>query len=176
MRLFQQAAFALSRYAAYAAGAILCLMVLHILVEIVLRTFFATSTFMLDEMVGYGVAAMTFLALGYTFEFGGIIRVNLLLNRFAETGLVRRVIELACILATLFATGVAIWFFFRTVRRAYVRGYVSETLAQIPAWIPEGLMMLGLAIFWLQLFAYFLRIATGESPQGSEHSANLGME
>ena len=65
------------------SAALLVLMVLHILLEIVLRSFFASSTFVLDEFVGYGVAAMTFLSLGYALETDSLIRVQLLLGRSA---------------------------------------------------------------------------------------------
>ena len=176
MHVFQNIVLTISRYAAYASAAILCYMVGHILLEIVLRTFFSTSTFMLDEMIGYGVAAMAFLALGYSFEFGAIIRVNLLLARFSDNGIARRVLELVSICITLFITGVAIRFFFKEVWRAYTRGYVSETLAQVPTWIPRGFLLLGLVLFWIQLLAYFLRIVSGEMPKSADRAANLGIE
>ncbi len=63
MQVFQNIVYTISRYAAYASAAILCYMVGHILLEIVLRTFFSTSTFMLDEMIGHGVAALPFFLL-----------------------------------------------------------------------------------------------------------------
>ena len=44
----------LSRAAGVVSAVLLIGMVLHILLEIVLRAFFSSSTFVLDEFVGYG--------------------------------------------------------------------------------------------------------------------------
>ncbi len=121
MQVFQNNVYTISRYAAHALAAILCYMVGHFFLENVLRTFFSTSTFVLDEMIGYCVTAMAFLALGYTFEFGAVIRVNLPLARFSDNGIARRVLELVSVCITLFITGVAIRFFFKGVWRACIR-------------------------------------------------------
>lgn len=162
MRFIQRFSSAVSLAGAYVAGAILCYMTLHILVEIVLRSFFDASTFIMDEMVGYGVAAITFIGLGHALDFGALIRVNLLLTRLDENGPARRVVEVLCILLTQFVVGVAIWFFAKTVIRNYERGYLSQTISEIPTWIPQACVLVGLAIFSLQLVAYLLRVLSGQ--------------
>ena len=60
MRTFQAAIFTISRVAAALSCVMLVGMVAHILYEIVLRVFFSSSTYVLDEFVGYEVAACTF--------------------------------------------------------------------------------------------------------------------
>jgi TRAP-type C4-dicarboxylate transport system permease small subunit len=162
MRGFQTAAFGLSRIAAGLACLVVILMVLLILYEIVLRTFFASSTYVLDEFAGYGVAAVTFLALGYSFEHGSMIRVGLLVGRL--TGKARRALEVFCALATLWVTSLLVWYLGLAVRRSWTRGEVGNSIAEVPQWIPEGLVLLGLGVFWLQLFAYLIRQITGEPP------------
>ncbi len=137
-------------------------MVAHILIEIVLRYFFSSSTFVLDEFVGYAVAATTFLSLGYSLEHGSLIRVSLLIGR-AE-GPMRRLLEAVCALAGLFVAGLLVWYFWLRVARHWTRGTVSSSIAEVPMWIPEGAILLGLAVFWLQLLAYLLRQITGEAP------------
>ncbi len=162
MQLFQTAIFGLSRLAAGAAALALVGMVGMILYEIILRYFFSSSTFMLQEMVGYGVATCTFLALGYTLEHRGLIRVNVLLTRVGPGW--RRVLEAVSAALTMGAIGMLIWFFWLRVTRHWTRGSVSSSIAEVPLWIPEGVLLLGLGIFWLQLFAYFLRQITGAPP------------
>lgn len=165
---FDRAARGISLAGAVAAAVVIVIMVLHILLEIVLRAVFDTSTFVLDEFVGYGVAAATFLALGYTLEHGAMIRVSLLTDRLSNA-LARRGIELLVVALTLAVTLFVGRFFLRNVVRAWERGSTSESLAEVPLWIPEGVVVVGLAIFVLQLFAYALRVATGgrlvDSPQ-----------
>ncbi len=162
MKLFQTVVFAISRIAAAVACLTLIFMVGHILYEIVLRYAFATSTFVLDEFVGYAVAATTFLALGYSLEHGSLIRVHILIDRLS--GRSRRTLEAFSAVATMAVVSLLIWFFWLRVARHVTRGSVSSSIAQVPMWIPEGAVLLGLAVFWLQLLAYFLRHATGGEP------------
>ena len=158
MQTFQKAVFTISRYAAYVAAAIIMYMMFHILLEIFLRNVFNKSTFVVEEMVGYSVAASAYLGLGYCLERGGLIRVTLLLGRFGENTITRRTIEGFCVVSTIFVVGVAIWQFGRSIIRLYGRGYTSGTMSNIPSWIPETLITLGLVLFWIQLVAYLLRV------------------
>jgi TRAP-type C4-dicarboxylate transport system permease small subunit len=162
LRYFQAAVFAVSRLAAAVACLTLIFMVGHVLYEIVLRYMFATSTFVLDEFVGYAVAATTFMALGYSLEHGSLIRVNILIGR--TRGRTRRALEAFSAAVTLTAVSLLIWFFWLRVARHWARGTVSSSIAEVPMWIPEGAVLLGLAVFWLQLLAHLLRSATGGEP------------
>ena len=165
MQGFQRAVLAVSRLAAWLSGLILVAMVLHILVEIVMRSFFDTSTYVLDEFIGYGVAAMTFLALAYALEEGSLIRVNIVLSR--THGRVRRALELVCASSTLALACFLGWYVLRNWKRDWDRGAVSPSIAEIPMWIPEGLVLLGFILFVIQLAAYVLRLATGGPLIGS---------
>jgi TRAP-type C4-dicarboxylate transport system permease small subunit len=156
VRAFQNAVFGISRGAAVVSAALLVLMVLHILLEIVLRSFFASSTFVLDEFVGYGVAAMTFLSLGYALEEGALIRVQLLLTRSPPPA--RRGLEIVGAGLTLAVSLFLNAHFWSSVSRNWSRGAVSQSIAEVPLWIPEGLVLLGLTLFALQLLAHFLRL------------------
>ena len=162
MSQLQTAVFAISRLSAALAALAMVGMVGHILYEIVLRYFFDSSTFVLDEFVGYAVAAATFLGLGYSLEYGSIIRVNLLIGR--TTGWLRRVLEALCSIAALMAVGLLAGHFGFRVARHWTRGTVSSSIAEVPMWIPEGAVLLGLCVFWLQLLAYLLRQFTDTPP------------
>ena len=155
MQLFQRCVFAISQVSAALACMALIGMVGHILYEIVLRTLFATSTFVLDEFVGYGVAACTFLSLGYALEHGNLIRVNILLDRLG--GVARRAVETICALLTMMATLCLSWFFWLRIERDWARGTTSSSIAEFPSWIPQAAILAGLLVFTLQLFAYGLR-------------------
>lgn len=156
----RQLANVLSLSGAVAAAAAILLVQGVICLEIVLRAFFATSTFMSDELVGYLIAAIGFLPLGYAFAEGGILRVNLLLDRI-NGARVRAAVEMACVLATLAVVGLLVWYFYINVARQFSRGYTSGTMSGIPQWIPTGAMLVGLAIFWFQVFVYGIGVGTG---------------
>lgn len=162
MRMIVDAVDRISRAAAYVAAAILVFMVGHILLEIVLRNLFDTSTFVTAEFVGYGVAAMTYLGLAFSLRTGALIRVNMLLVRLH--GPARRAAEMLCVAMTLALTVFLGWYFWRQLARDYTRGTVSYSIAEVPVWIPEGLVFAGIALFGLQLFAYLVRLGLGDPP------------
>ena len=143
------------------AGALLLLMVGHIVLEMTLRAFFDRSTYVLDEFVGYEVAALTMLGLGYALNTGGILRVNLLTQKLPAG--VLRWLELANVLMVLALMGVLIWFQYAAVATAFGRGTLSGTLSNTPTWIPMAVFLAGITLFALQLVAYAIRlIRTGE--------------
>ena len=159
---FDAAAGAVAKAGAVCGGALLLLMVGHVMLEIVLRTVFASSTFVLDEFVGYGVAAVTFLCVGYAFQEGALIRVGLGLEACQRMPRLRQAIEILCSLIAAVAAWFVTWYFSLSVWRHLIRGNRSETIAQVPLWLPEGLMLVGLGIFSLRVTAYALRLACGQ--------------
>ena len=81
---------ALNKLAAVVSAALLVCMTSLILVEICMR-FFSKSTYMADVLVGYGVAAITFLAAPWALEEGAMIRVTVLTDKMK--GAVRWIAE-----------------------------------------------------------------------------------
>ncbi len=162
MRL-QRTVATLSTWAAYAAGLVMFGMVIIIMVEITLRTFFNQSTFIMDEFVGYGLAAMTFLGLGYTLRENGLIRMKLLITLLS--GAARRVLEVFCVITTLALAVYMTAYFWRSVARNWERESVSASIAEVPLWMPEALLLLGLILFVVQLAAYLASILVAENPR-----------
>lgn len=160
MTLLLRSVARLSLLAGQLSAVLLVAMVLHILFEIVLRSFFDSSTFVLDEFIGYGVAAMTFLSLGYALNEGALIRVNILLGR--TRGRPRLGLELFSVVVTLGLTVFITAYYWRSVARNWKREAVSESIAEIPLWIPEGLVLVGMILFAIQLAAYLLRLTVGD--------------
>jgi len=161
----------LSHAAGVLSAILLIGMVLHILLEIVLRSFFSSSTFVLDEFVGYGVAAMTFLSLGYALNEGALIRVNILLAR--TTGRPRIGLEIFSAAITLAMTVFITVYFWRSFARNWKREAVSESIAEVPLWIPEGLVLAGVTLFAIQLAAYLLRLISGDRKIVGEDTESL---
>jgi len=176
MKAFQKIVFYVSRAAAILAGVIIIYMVCHILLEIFVRSVFSTSTFALDELIGYSVAACAYLGLGYTLENGGLIRVNLVLSKMNPLSGARKVIEIFCCIGTLIAMGLPLWYFGRSVIKKYESGYTSGTMLNAEQWIPESFLLVGLVIFWIQLLAYTLRVFANQVDLDATRAANLGIE
>ena len=145
----------LNRIAAAFAAILLTLMVTLILVEIVLR-FFSRSTFMADALVGHGVAAITFLALGWALEQGTMIRISVITQRLRPAG--RFCLGLLSILAAEVLVLWLMYFEWRAVSRLWARGTTSEHHLPIPLWIPEFFFFVGLTLLAIQLVVMFFKL------------------
>lgn len=141
------------------AALVIASMFVLIIYEITLRALFHSSTYVLDEMIGYGVAASTFLGLGYSLEKGALIRVNILIT-VVKNRLARRALELFSIVAVLYINSLILQSFWKSIVRNYDRNAVSETVAQVPLWLPEGVLFVGLCLFTLQMVGYALTVLT----------------
>ena len=136
-----------------------------ILVEIVLR-YFSYSTFMADALVGHGVAAITFLAMGWAMESGSMIRVSLLHNAVGRR--VRWWLEFFAVIVTLMLMLFLFRFEWRIFARDWSRGTVSEHFLPIPLWIPAGFFLIGLLLVALHLVVRLMRLTTGRFDEDEE--------
>jgi len=157
---------ALNQVAAGAAAILLILMVALILVEIALR-FYSHSTFMADALVGYGVAAITFLALGWALEKGTMIRVSVVTQRLSPKA--RWCADAFSIVCAEALVLFLMFYEWRSIVKLWRRESVSQHYFPIPLWIPESIFFAGLALLALQLLVRLCRLAT----PGREEEASL---
>ena len=141
------------------ASVIMLLVTGHILLEITLRSLFHTSTFVVDEFVGYGVASMTFLALAHALNRDSHIRVSLLSD--GAPVVVRQLLELFAILVAITVWAFVTWYIGKTVWANFQRGVVSETIARTPLWLPQATNLVGLLLLLIALLARALRAVSG---------------
>ena len=130
----------LYRWSGYAAA--LCLVAIALLVcaSIVSRLM---SVYIpgLTEYSGYAMAAASFLALAYTFESGGHIRVELVLSRLR--GRTRLLAELWCLLVATAATTYLAFYIARLVYFSWKFEEHSEGADAILLWKPQAIAMFG---------------------------------
>ena len=151
LRIIETVSTRLSMAGAWVAAALLVYMVCHVLVEIFFRTVLHSSTFSMDEYVGYSIAFMTFLSIAHVFREGRLIRVNILTN--AVSGLASLLVELACIALTFSVISFFSRYVWRSLYRNWERGTISPTLTETPVWIVESVIFCGLCILMLQMLA-----------------------
>lgn len=133
------------------SAVLLVYMVVHILLEIILRNFFSGSTNSMGEYVGYATGAMAFLALGHTFMSRKHVRVSLL-RQFLH-GRAAIVVELFCITVTFAMFAFMARYIWLILVRDYMRGSVSPGLTATPTWYIAAALFTGLVIFLIQLVA-----------------------
>jgi TRAP-type C4-dicarboxylate transport system permease small subunit len=135
-----------------AALAIVAILVI-VCVETVLRQF-QSSLLVTDEIAGYLNAAAIFLGLAWTLREGGFIRVEILYDR--TTGSLRQAIRWLIVLTAAAFTAVLLWVCARHVIYAFDRDTRAVSVIDTPEWIPQSVMVLGLAVLLLQLLAWIV--------------------
>jgi TRAP-type C4-dicarboxylate transport system permease small subunit len=141
----------------------------HILLEIVLRMF-GTSTYVLDEFVGYAVATLTFLGLGYSLERGSLIRVGLIIERIPSSK--RWLFDLFATVTSLVMFAWIYSYWQTNVLRSFKRGTTSESIMETPLWIPQGLVLVGLGLLCFTLFTHALiMLFRQQSPEIPAHAS-----
>ncbi len=124
--------------------------------EIVLRPL-GHSLLVTDEMGAYLNAAIVFLGLAHTLRHGGFIRMEVLYDRLGPR--TRRAATWAFLLASLLFAGLLTWLAWKHVAYAFSRDTRAISILATPEWIPQSLMLLGLAALVLQLLAFALERA-----------------
>ena len=75
------------------------------------------------------------------------------------------VLELFSVSLTLIVVGLITYYFWtKTFWRDLIRGTVSESIAEVPLWIPEIFALIGLLLFALQLTAMLVRLMVSGVP------------
>lgn len=133
------------------AGLILIYSACHILLETALRSLYGLSTHVLDEFIGFSILSITFLSLAWTLRSGTMIRVNIVTNAFSfrvQDWIDRFVSAAAFALMAFFC-----FYFLRNFNKDWSRGAVSESVAEVPLWIPDLVVLIGAVLLALQLLA-----------------------
>lgn len=153
IRLLAIASRRLNQLSGALAMLLIAYLLCHILLEIVLRLF-GTSTYVLDEFVGYSIATITFLGLGYSLERNGLIKVNILIDRLPKKH--HWLLELLISFVTFALFSWISYYWYINVLRSFKRGITSQSIAETPLWIPEGMVLIGLSLLCLTLFVRML--------------------
>lgn len=154
----------LSNWASNVSAVVLGLMTILILVEITLWNLFEKTTLIADEYSAYGLAAIIFLGAGFCLKEKGHIRITLVLG-FLPERLSRVITFIATGITTVFM-GYLWWYLLKMVRATVRYDSTSGTLTHTPLWIPQTVMLIGAACFFLQLVAITIKtygaIGSGE--------------
>lgn len=116
----------------------------------------------LAEIGGFLFVAATFLALPYTLRAGGHVRVTLLLN--AGPAWFGRALTLAALAAAVGLAGFAAWHSILQALDSHQFNSLSFGIVRVPLWIPQGVMSLGLGLFFVALVDELIAALRGQDP------------
>jgi len=164
MNTFVRFVDALDNWMARISSVILGLMTVLILLEIFIWNAFQATTLIADEYSAYGLAAIIFLGAGYCLREKGHIRITIILDFLPAK--MARVITFGATVVTAIFMGYLWWYLYKMMRAAFHYDSTSGTLTNTPIWIPQLIMLIGAAVFFLQLVGTTIKtyqaIRTGE--------------
>ena len=126
-------------------------MLLVILVEVVTRSLFRFSFEVVDEVGGYLTVAVSFLALAPAQARKAFHNVALVQNRLSA-GARTAWLAFFHLLALVFSLTVTVAMV-RYVYRSWQQGDAASTVMRTPLWIPQSVMVVGMAVLCLVLAA-----------------------
>jgi TRAP-type C4-dicarboxylate transport system permease small subunit len=129
-----------------------------------------------DDIVAWLCAGSAFLALGYTFRHGELVRVSLLVERLK--GKARWRAEVACLAAALVFVAYATWAVSAFVYESFKFNELAQGLIQIPIWIPQMTLVVGSWIFLVAVIDELAVLLSGRKPayQAAEDERNAAAE
>lgn len=144
-----RAAERLTALLAYLAMAGVLAMMAIVVVDVALRTFAATSLLLAEEVCGYLLVLVATLAYAEALKRDRHVRVDLLFQMAsprlqARLDLAHYLVSLAAICVVLYAAVVMTY-------RSYERGVMVPGVLLTPIYIPQIVMVVGLAALVLQL-------------------------
>jgi TRAP-type C4-dicarboxylate transport system permease small subunit len=112
-----------------------------------------------DDIVAWLCAASAFLALGYTFRHGELVRVGLIIERLPAR--VRRPTEIVTLALALLVVGYIVYAAVRFVYESWKFEEVAQGLIQIPIWMPQMSFVVGAGVFFVAVLDEFVVLLRG---------------
>ena len=119
------------------------------LLEVVLRGVFNSTTEHSDELVGYLLIGISFLSLALCQSRGAFHRVEMVQMRLGPRG--KAVSALVFDLLSFAYIALTDWYFLQFVMSSYRREAVAPTVLATPLWIPETAMVVGATLLLIVL-------------------------
>lgn len=128
----------------------------------------------LSELGGFLFVGAVFLALAGTLRTGGHVRVTLMIHS-VPAGFARLLAAAALVLA-LGLCGFALYSAGLQAVDSWMFNAVSFGMAKFPLWMPQGVMVLGLALFWVALLDELIALLAGSTPAYQQAEDGKGVQ
>ena len=116
--------------------------------------YFSISVIGVDELTGYAVVAVSFLALGYALKEGSHITADIIVSRLSKK--TRKFLHMVSLFVSLGLVVVMIWSAHWLIEESWELNALSSTL-YVPLYIPQLFIIIGLGFFALQIVVELLR-------------------
>ena len=127
-----------------AAVAVTCQMIF-------MRYVLNASTAWQTEVVVYLMLGATMLGMGYVQKLKGHVNVDLVPLLLPPKG--RKWLLMIAALASLVVVAIMTFYGYEMMYLAWDRNWTSDTVNEVPLWMPYSVMPIGFGLFFLQIFA-----------------------
>ncbi len=156
-QLLQLSADHLSDIGFFISAAAVMVLAVLVVIEVLLRQFFNTSTLVSTEMSGYLLVVNVFLGLAWTFRTDGFIRVDLLYGKFSKR--TRQLADLVIAIVSLIVMIVVTFYLWSFALDNLETGNTSVFITRTPLWIPQISMPIGATMLLIAMAAEIARAA-----------------
>lgn len=134
-----------------------CIVVLAVLVtaEVVCRSFFGVSLYVVEEIGGYLLVAIVFLGMPITLADGTLFRVEYLIESLSHRG--QLVLMLFYNLLSLAGVIVLDWQLIKLVIDSFNRAVTAPTILRTPLYLPQMIMVIGMTSVGIVLLLQIIR-------------------
>ncbi len=115
-----------------------------------------------EDIVAWLCAASAFLALGYTFRHGELVRVGLFIHRLGPRA--RWLAEIFALGLTAAFVAYMLWASGRFVYESWQFKEVAQGLLRVPIWIPQLSFVLGVLIFFIAVLDELILVLRKQKP------------
>lgn len=158
------------------SGIMICAGVLLVTAEIVMRSVFSQTLYITEEYSGYLMAALTFLALGYTLRHRAHIRMTFLQHAISEKR--RLQLDMVCFVFGFVFCALLTWVTFLFFWDSVVSETKSMQISETPLAIPQFFLPAGSFMMMVQFIAEFFKslrlLKEGDYKSVPEESEALG--
>lgn len=123
-------------------------------IEIIARSLFNRSTYMSDEVSGYLLIVVTFMALGSCNLHGSFSRVEVIIDRLPSRA--ATFLQIMFDFLGLFFGSLLFWKLTTFEMASFRSGSVSPTLLAIPLWVPQLAMAVGMFLYLVAIIVALL--------------------
>jgi TRAP-type transport system small permease protein len=166
-RLNQYIRFAdrLSYYVGHYGGIVfLAAIVILVTLEVILRTFFSTSTLISDEFSAYFFIGLLYFGASYALSKQRHITINIVTSRISDR--LRRIFFRFTTILTLPVCVLICWRGWELVATTIKHGTLAASVVATPLYLPMMIVPLGLSVLALQALAEVLKLFVPSDEQG----------
>jgi len=169
IRLLSKGLDLTENFFALVSGILLLISVLSVVMEVISRFFLNQSFVFVNELNGYSLLFITFLAAAWLLRQNGHITVDLLDRVLPRRAL--GVLDFLIVILGVIVSGVLVWYGLVVTLDAYQRNLLSLTVVQFPQAYVFAAIPAGLTLVLLEFVRKGYRIVTGTSPEEERDQA-----